>query len=184
MKLKYIPNILSVIRIALVFVFVSLFFYEYPNNIVWALLAFLLAGATDVVDGYLARRFSWISDLGKVLDPLADKLMQCTVLICLSLKNLIPWWLCAFYILKELLIAFGGLFVFKKKDVIVVSNKYGKTAVCVFYAAVFFIIIFEEKLRAMPYLVDIISIVMLATAALAFYMYCSQYMKSNKVKRN
>ncbi len=183
MKLKYIPNVLSVIRIILVFVFVGLFFFDYPDNLIWALFVFLLAGATDVVDGFLARRFKWISNLGKVLDPLADKLMQCTVLICLTVKSLIPWWLCAFYILKELLIAFGGLFVFKKKDVIVVSNKYGKLAVCVFYAAIFFIIIFWEKLSSMPYLIDIISIVMLATAVLAFSMYCVEYARNNRVKK-
>ena len=184
MKLKYIPNVLSVIRIMLVFVFVGLFFCNYPDNLKWALLVFLIAGATDVVDGFLARRFKWISNVGKVLDPLADKLMQCTVLICLAVKNLIPWWLCAFYILKELLIALGGLFVCKKKDIIVVSNRYGKAAVCVFYAAVFFIIIFGEKLRSLPYLTELISAVMLATAVLAFSMYCVEYTKNNKTKRN
>ena len=70
MKLKNIPNILSVIRIGLVFVFIALFFgLDQPYA---ALLVFLLAGATDVVDGYLARRNNWISNLGKILDPFAD----------------------------------------------------------------------------------------------------------------
>ena len=90
MKLKYIPNILSCIRIALVGVFIYLFFLDYPNNIIFALLTFLVAGATDVVDGYLARRNNWITDLGKILDPFADKLMQCTVLVCMSIKKLLP----------------------------------------------------------------------------------------------
>ncbi len=180
MKLKYIPNILSVIRIILVFVFVGLFFCDYPENTVWALFVFILAGATDVVDGFLARRFKWITNIGKVLDPLADKLMQCTVLICLSIKALIPLWLAAFYILKELLMGLGGLFVFKRKDVIVVSNKYGKAAVCVFYAAVFSIIFFRDKLESMPILIDVISIVTLATAILAISMYYVEYVKNSK----
>ena len=82
MKLKNIPNILSFIRIGLVFVFIALFF---TNHIYLSLLIFLLAGATDVVDGYLARRFNWITNLGKILDPFADKMMQVSVLLCLSL---------------------------------------------------------------------------------------------------
>ena len=71
MKLKYIPNILSVIRLALVGVFIAVFFgldYEFKNQI--ALSIFVLAGLTDVVDGFLARRFGWITDAGKILDPL------------------------------------------------------------------------------------------------------------------
>ena len=180
MKLKYIPNVLSVIRIILVFVFAWLFFWNYPDNTGLALLVFILAGATDVIDGYLARRFKWITNLGKVLDPLADKLMQCTVLICLSIKSLIPWWLAAFYILKELLMGIGGLFVFKRKDVIVVSNKYGKAAVCVFYAAMFFIILFKETFEKMPMLIDAISIVTLSTAIFAISMYYIEYVKNTR----
>ena len=80
-NLKNIPNILSTIRILLVFVFVFLLFGL--NSPVGALIVFLVAGATDVIDGFLARRFNWITNLGKILDPLADKLMQCTVLVCL-----------------------------------------------------------------------------------------------------
>ena len=82
-KMKNIPNILSVIRIILVLVFVVVFFL--PISKIWALIVFLTAGATDVVDGFLARKFNWITDLGKILDPFADKLMQCTVLVCLCI---------------------------------------------------------------------------------------------------
>ena len=180
MKLKNIPNILSVIRILLVGVFIWVFFFDYPDNLVWALIVFLTAGLTDVIDGFLARKFNWITNMGKILDPFADKLMQCTVLICLSIKSLIPWWLAAFYILKELLMGIGGLFVFKRKDVIVVSNKYGKAAVCVFYAAMFFIILFKETFEKMPMLIDAISIVTLSTAIFAISMYYIEYVKNTR----
>ena len=68
----------------LVFVFVFVFFVL--DNPIVAILIFLLAGATDVLDGYLARKYNWITNLGKILDPLADKMMQCTVLVCLFAK--------------------------------------------------------------------------------------------------
>lgn len=90
MQKKFIPNILSVIRLCLVPIFVVLFFMEYPKNVWYAIFVFFLAGATDVLDGWLARRNNWISNVGKILDPLADKTMQCTALICFYIKSIIP----------------------------------------------------------------------------------------------
>ena len=100
MKLKNIPNILSCIRILLVFVFLFVFFVV--DNIYLALLIFLIAGATDVIDGYLARRNNWITNLGKILDPVADKLMQCTVLLSLLIKGLVPVWFVVPFFVKEI----------------------------------------------------------------------------------
>lgn len=122
MKLKNIPNILSVIRILLVGLFIFVFFNNYPDNLLWALVVFLTAGLTDVIDGFLARRFNWITNLGKILDPFADKLMQCTVLICMLTKKLIPAWLVIPFILKEFLMLLGGLLIIKKRSVVVVSK--------------------------------------------------------------
>ena len=99
MKLKNIPNILSIIRILLIFVFVYTFFAL--DNLYVALIVFLVAGATDVVDGFLARRYNWITTLGKILDPVADKMMQFAALICLLIKGLIPWWFAAIFFAKE-----------------------------------------------------------------------------------
>ena len=132
MKLKNIPNILSVIRILLVFVFVIvLFVWDSP---VWAIIVFLTAGATDVVDGYLARKYNWITNLGKILDPVADKLMQCTVLVCFCIKGLIPVWFVIPYFVKEVVTLLMGWIVIRRRSVVVVSKWYGKTAVCLFYA--------------------------------------------------
>ena len=146
MKLKNIPNILSIIRICLVFVFIALFFtLDTPYA---ALFVFLLAGATDVVDGYLARRNNWVTTLGKILDPFADKLMQCTVLVCLFIKNFIPIWFMLIYIAKELLTLILGLVVIKRRSVAVVSKWYGKFTVCLFYATIAISMIFKDWLSA------------------------------------
>ena len=101
MKAKYIPNILSAFRILLALSFPFVFFGLYPN-IIPAMIVFLTAGATDVIDGTLARRNHWISNLGKVLDPIADKLMQAVVIISLTLKHLLPLWLAVACVVKEL----------------------------------------------------------------------------------
>ena len=131
---KNIPNILSVIRIILVFVFVFVFFVL--DNPIVAILIFLLAGATDVLDGYLARKYNWITNLGKILDPLADKMMQCTVLVCLLIKNYIPWWFVLPFFVKEVTTLIVGSIVIRRRSVVVVSKWYGKASVCLFYATI------------------------------------------------
>ena len=132
--MKNIPNILSVIRIILVFVFVVAFFS--PISKIWALVIFLTAGVTDVVDGFLARKFNWITDLGKVLDPFADKLMQCTVLVCLCIERVVPLWFLIIFFAKEILTLLIGFIVIRRRSVVVVSKWYGKMAVCVFYLTI------------------------------------------------
>ena len=142
-KLKYIPNILSGIRIMLVPVFIYLFFYYYDERIYVPLLVFLFAGLTDIADGYLARRNNWITNLGKLLDPLADKLMQCSVLVCFAIKNPALWWLAGMFIAKELFMICGAIIVLKKIKVTVKSHWYGKITTAAFYGIAFLAFIFK-----------------------------------------
>ena len=90
MSLRFLPNLLCVLRILLVFP-VALWILQgrYPA----VLGLFALAAFTDALDGFLAKRFGWTSELGKVLDPAADKLLLVTVFVCLSVVGLAPWWL-------------------------------------------------------------------------------------------
>jgi len=172
MKAKYIPNILSVIRLMLVGVFI----YTYYNvSRYTALAVFICAGITDVVDGILARRFNWITNVGKILDPIADKSMQITVLLCMCIGDdpLIPWWLAAFFIVREITMALGALFIFKKKDTVVSSRWFGKLAVCIFYASVFFIILLDPPQTV----VLILSVITVLSAIMAFISYCLNYLK-------
>ena len=130
--MRHIPNILSGLRLALVGVFVWLF---QQDRMMEALLVFITAFLTDLLDGYLARRNNWITNVGKVLDPLADKLMLISALICFYLKGWIPLWLLAVVLAKELIMIIGGAVLFRKK-VVVYADWFGKTAAGVFNAAV------------------------------------------------
>lgn len=173
MKLKNIPNILSVIRILLVFVFVWLFFaLEKPYV---ALLIFLLAGLTDVVDGYLARRNNWVSNLGKILDPLADKLMQCTVLICLYIRHYIPIWFVIPFFVKELFTLLIGFIVIKRRSVAVVSKWYGKMTVCLFYATIAASIVFKNYLLEHPVFAVMMFIPAIVCAIVTLIAYIKHY---------
>ena len=139
--MKHIPNILSTFRIALVGVFAWLFLtarIPHPQNYWWALGVYLLAFLTDVLDGFLARTFNWITPVGKLLDPLADKLMAITALVVILIAKATAGEEYAIYLVlfvlvtvKEGLMLVGGLLMLKQKKV-AYSDWYGKTATGLF----------------------------------------------------
>jgi cardiolipin synthase len=108
-KILTVPNLLTFLRMALIPVFAILLYYGEFN---WALVSFLVAGLSDGLDGFIARRFSQQSSLGLVLDPIADKLLMTTAFIALTfLANLpkiphlpIPFWVTALVIGRDVLI--------------------------------------------------------------------------------
>ena len=131
--MKNIPNYLTVLRLLMIVAFLVLFFAVHPLA---ALAVYILAGITDVLDGYLARRNGWITPLGKVLDPMADKLMQGAVLVAFTVAGYLPWWLIVPFFVKEITQGVLGLLMFRRRNVITVSRWYGKLAVTLFFSAV------------------------------------------------
>jgi cardiolipin synthase (CMP-forming) len=106
MSLRHLPNLLCILRMLLVYPVASgILEGRFPA----VMVLFALAAFTDALDGFLAKRFGWTSELGKVLDPAADKLLLITVFVCLSVAGLAPWWLTALVILRDLVIGFGAL---------------------------------------------------------------------------
>lgn len=181
MQKKFIPNILSVIRLCLVPLFALVFFWDYPTHIWGAVCIFFLAGATDVLDGWLARRNNWISNVGKILDPVADKTMQCMALLCLYIKAIIPLWLLIAYVTKELLMLVGAVVVFRKQSVVVKSSFWGKFAVCVFYASIVGLVALqyaEETVREIW--TGGICVMMLCFAIVAMIQYIREYAEGQK----
>jgi len=105
-SLRFLPNLLCVLRILLIYPVAR---WILQDRYAEVMILFALAAFTDALDGFLAKRFGWTSELGKVLDPLADKLLLVTVFLCLSMAGLVPWWLTALVILRDLVILFGAL---------------------------------------------------------------------------
>jgi cardiolipin synthase len=101
-----IPNIISVMRILLVLPTVAALANE---KFVLALLLFALAGVSDALDGYIAKRFHYQSRLGTILDPLADKLLLVVTYLVLAWLELLPWWLTAAVVARDLLILAGAV---------------------------------------------------------------------------
>ena len=131
-----VPNGLSLLRIAMVPLFVSCFFADIPHNRAWAMAVFLAAGATDIIDGSIARRFHQISVWGRILDPLADKLMVFSALLCLTAVDTIPAWLVLLYFCKEMAQAICGFVFMRRTKDMPASNLFGKAGTCLFYLTI------------------------------------------------
>jgi cardiolipin synthase (CMP-forming) len=104
--MRHIPNLISLLRIALVLPLVLAMRDGQHERI---LLLFALAAVSDALDGFLAKRFGWTSNLGRVLDPVADKLLLVTVFITAAWLDIAPWWLTAAAVARDLMIAAGAL---------------------------------------------------------------------------
>lgn len=129
---KHIPNILTIIRFIFIpFIIVSLG----VNDFITAIVLYTISSFTDVLDGIIARKCNAVSDLGKLMDPLADKLTQLSVILTLSLKGVIPVWIVVILILKEGIMIAGASFLYGKQ--LVVSSKwYGKLTTVLIYIAI------------------------------------------------
>jgi cardiolipin synthase (CMP-forming) len=106
MSPRHLPNLLCILRMLLVY---PVAYWILQGRFPAVMGLFALAAFTDALDGFLAKRYGWTSELGKVLDPAADKLLLITVFVCLSVAGLAPWWLTALVILRDLVIVFGAL---------------------------------------------------------------------------
>jgi cardiolipin synthase len=112
-----IPNLLTFLRMALIPIFAITLFYGHSA---WALLIFFVAGASDGVDGFVARRFNQESELGTILDPIADKLLMTTAFVILTLPNVftpirhlpVPFWVTASVIGRDVLITASAIAIF------------------------------------------------------------------------
>ena len=130
-----IPNVLTMIRLLLIPVFVIVFFRTpAEQDHIAALVIFAVASITDMFDGMLARKLNQITDFGKLFDPLADKVMVLTAMVCQAVIGVFPWSAILIVGAKELLMLLGGLFMLGK-NVVVYSNYAGKTAQVFFIAS-------------------------------------------------
>lgn len=175
LKKSYIPNYLSVFRILLVPLFIWLF--QFKEERVMGVVVFLFAGLTDVVDGFLARHFNWISDIGKILDPFADKCMQVAALVCLWCSDFIPWWIAAVLVAKELFLFVGSIFALKKEKVYVQSSWYGKAGTVAFYIVATLLVLVESMSDTIRITLGVLLILFML---FALVMYVRNYEKNIK----
>ncbi|WP_352419685.1 CDP-diacylglycerol--glycerol-3-phosphate 3-phosphatidyltransferase [Proteiniborus sp.] len=174
-----IPNILTTIRFFLIPIFVIIFYSSMENSVLYAALVFALAGITDVLDGYIARTYNMITKWGVAMDPLADKLMQLTVLICFTSRAYLPIWVIIVVGIKEILMIIGGFFLYCFVDKTVIpANKYGKIATIAFYVAILSIAFkFPETIN---FILVLVAVLLTLTAFINYLIGFKKVRKDNK----
>lgn len=133
-----VSNLLSFSRILLIAPTGYCLITEFPHHRLWAAAIMIVAIATDFLDGYFARKLHQVTELGKFIDPLADKITVGLYALLLVWTGDVPIWFVAFVLVRDVLIFLGGVYIKKKKGIIPQSNWPGKIAVN-FIAALFFL---------------------------------------------
>ena len=168
-----LPNVLTMLRMAMIPVFAVLYTSGHPYQ---ALCVFILASLTDLLDGYLARKNNQVTAFGKLMDPLADKLMTCTVLVCLVVRKVFPLPALIIIAVKEMLMIIGGILVFRR-GMVVYSKLIGKAATVLFVAAII-LAFFHDQFVAWNFPLDRIFLwTAVATSVTAFVFYVVDTLK-------
>lgn len=178
-----IPNILCYLRIIMVGVFLYIYNTATSQNDYYiAMLVVMVAGITDFLDGRIARKFNMITDLGKVIDPVADKLMQFAMLITLKFNVKNMYMLTIYLIIKEVVLALIAFIILKTKGRRLNGAKwYGKVCTAVLYVVM---LVFVAVPQLNAYLRNALLIVCAAAITLSFVMYIRLYIIMIKDSRH
>jgi len=167
----FIPNLLSIIRIGLVYPILN---NIYLLNYKISLIIFVIASITDAMDGYLARKLNWQSELGKILDPVADKLLLSGTIFVLWLNDLIPFYIFFILITRDIIILLGAAFQMTLTNSMApYPNFLGKftTIILIVYIAIILLVSFlnqETNLLILEFFISCIAIFSLVTYALSW----------------
>ncbi|MBM4161047.1 MAG: hypothetical protein FJ217_08105 [Ignavibacteria bacterium] len=160
---------LSFSRIILVAPLAYLLYADIPNNRVWIAVVIAVAAATDFLDGYIARKLHQVTDFGKVIDPVADKISVGAAGVLFVLAGYVPLWYVVIFIARDLVILVGGLYIKTKKKTIAQSNWPGKITASLVALFLLISILQSEALEVLRQVVLWTSLVMMGFS-LALYV--------------
>jgi len=182
--LKYVPNILTVLRF---FLIPFTIYFLTRNEYIAAMIILTISGLTDILDGAIARKFNLITNFGKLIDPLADKITQVSILGTLVVKNIIPLWILVVVLVKEAAMVAGASFLYGK-ELVVSSKWYGKAATVLFYFAIVLSMIFRDlKIQnSIDLIIYYIAVAMTIFSLIMYFreFYMKGYLKKESLKLN
>ena len=136
-----IPNMLTVMRIFLTPIFIICLFSDFFGAQLWALVIFIVASITDAYDGYLARKNNMVTDTGRFLDPLADKILVSSAFISFSIMGLIDIWMVALIIFRDLFVM-GLRLLMSRRGFIMITSKISKSKTAAQIGIIIFTLLF------------------------------------------
>lgn len=140
-----IPNMLSIFRLALIPLYISIYLNAKDSADYYLASAILAVSClTDLIDGQIARRFHMISTVGKVLDPFADKITQFTLVLCLAVRHKVLWGIVILLIIKELFQLIAGIIVFKRGQMLKGAQFTGKICTTVLFVSLILMVMLPE----------------------------------------
>ena len=174
-QLWTISNSLSVLRIVLVVPLALSISSDAPGNRLYAVGLIIAAALTDFLDGFFARKLDQITDVGKIIDPLADKIAVGVVCIVLAVQGEMPLWYLIVAIARDVLILLGGVYLKNKKGILLQSNIIGKWTVVIVTMYIFLLVLRSDALVWLSGMLLILSTVMLL---ISFVMYVLRFMRT------
>jgi CDP-diacylglycerol--glycerol-3-phosphate 3-phosphatidyltransferase len=179
-----ISNLLSLLRLSLAIPLWILFDYYRSNNsiYIWIFALCIFAAVTDILDGYLARRFNQITEAGKIIDPLADKIAMAVVVLRLAMYNELPPYYLILIIARDILIFTGGIYVTSKIGKVLPSNKLGKATVLIIGLVVLLTLLQIEKSSLVYLTLYYLSIVMIVLSFIGYVIRATEYLQRGKSK--
>ena len=136
-----LPNILTFFRILITPVFIVCLFEDFPNAHLWALSLFIVASITDAYDGYYARKNDMVTDTGRFLDPLADKILVSSAFISFAIMGLIEFWMVAIILFRDLFVT-GLRIIMTRNGFTMMTSRIAKSKTVVQLSIITFTLIF------------------------------------------
>lgn len=178
-KIITVPNILSLFRLCLIPLTVWL--YCIKKYYGWTAAVFIVSGVTDVLDGFIARKFNMVSDFGKAFDPVADKLTQITMMFCLVTRFPLMLLPLVILVIKEMLAATMNMLTLKKAGFVVAAVWHGKLNTVLLYTTTFIHIVWINIPTTVSNVLITVCIVMMLISS---FLYTISDLKAIKKKNN
>lgn len=174
-EILYISNQISFLRVLLVIPLVLLLVNQNSSNTIYIAALLIAMYVSDLLDGYLARKLNQVSELGKIIDPLADKIAVVSIVIILFIQGRIETWFFIVVISRDLLIVLFGLYLKSKNRIVLMSNYPGKIAVFSIGVIILLTVFNNELLHNVISYLYYISVILIIYS---LYLYLMRFYKS------
>ena len=177
-----VPNMMSFFRLMLI-PFILWFYLGLKN--VWLTVIFVVISAlTDILDGWVARKFKMVSEFGKLIDPVADKFTQGSLILCLIIQYPLVIALLALFLIREILMVWSGTLLIKKTDKFSSAKWYGKANTVILEVAVMVLLVFTRIPKPVGNILICVCMVSVVVSLILYMIYYKKLFDEAKAKAN